>query len=115
LVTSFRSFIGSGIKTTTVDDIIKSAENSLANSQDTSIGIIPFSPSINEESVQASIPFTADQIIAVNNSRIFFTLTVEIKYVNLVTKKPYYYIQVSKIATIPAFSATSLKYNDDPQ
>ena len=115
LVTNFKSFIGVATSKTTADDIVKAAESTIANLSDTNVGIIPFAPSLNHEVVQSQVPLTKDQTIAVSRGEFFYTLTVEIKYVNLVTKAPYFYIQIMKTPPKGGVAMTAMRYHDDPQ
>ena len=114
LVTSFKNYIGSATAENTANEIQTAAEKAVKAGPDTNIGIIPFAPTLTQQSVQCGDPFTKDQIDEIYSGQRFFTCTVEIKYMNMVTKVPYYYIQVIKIITVPTFVPTSMKYTDDP-
>lgn len=115
LVTRFKSYIGNATTKNTAEEIVKAADQSVLTGPDTTIGIIPFAPSTNQQSAQVADTFTLNQINDIASAQRFFTLTVEINYMNLVTKRHYFFIQVIKISPLPAFVPTSMKYNDDPQ
>jgi hypothetical protein len=114
-ITTFNAFIGMTNEKASADEIIKVAESSSSNHNDSVEGIIPFSPSFVQPSVQSDSAMRKDQMIAINSLAAYISLTVEIKYINLVTKKPYYFIQVYKITTVPNFRTLAIKYHDDPQ
>jgi hypothetical protein len=115
-ITKIFSSIGIALANTKGDLIQKSAENSIKSIDTvTFAGIVPFSPTIVKQKVQANQPLTKGYADDLKSGQAVITLVVEIKYTNLVTKIPYFFIQVGKMPFPPATQMEAMKYDDNPE
>jgi len=114
LTTSYREYWSLQKPNTIADSIIAYDKRNAEPASDTTIGIVPFSPTLYERRGKIKKPLTEEQARAIATKEVVFTLYIDVKYDNLVSGDHYNYIQVVKVETVPTINVTSLRYIDAP-